>query len=297
MARWNSDSIPNQKGKIAVITGGNIGLGYQISHDLANKGAHIIIACRTKSKGQKAIENIEKSLNRKISAEVITLDLTSKKSISNFAIEFGKKYRKLDLLINNAGVINLISREETNGGLEMHMATNHYGHFALTALLIPYISKAKSARVVTMSSGAYRSGDIDFNDINWNNRTYSRSKSYGDSKLANMLFMMELERFFIKNSIDAISLSAHPGLSATERQQTIGIGGRLTKFLAQPVTIGALPALMAATHPDAKGGEYYGPRWFIRGYPKLEKKKPIVFNKDLAKKLWALSEQITGVRF
>ncbi len=297
MARWNSDNIPNLKGKIAVITGGNIGLGYQISLELANKGAHIVIACRTKSKGQKAIENIKKSLNRKVSAEVITLDLTNQKSISNFAAEFGKKYRKLDLLINNAGVINLINREETNSGLEMHMATNHYGHFALTALLIPYISKADNARVVTMSSGAYRSGDINFSDLNWNNRAYSRSKSYGDSKLANMLFMMELERYFIKNKINAISLSAHPGLSATERQQTIGIGGKLTKYLAQPVTIGALPALMAATHPDAKGAEYYGPRWFVRGYPKLEKKKPVVFNKDLAKKLWLLSEQITGVRF
>lgn len=297
MTNWSTDRIPNLNGKIAVITGGNIGLGYQISLELAKKGAQIVIACRTKSKGYSAIEKIEGILKKKINAEVIPLDLTDLESIHQFASEFGEKYTKLDLLINNAGVVNLKDREETRSGLEMHMATNHYGHFALTGLLMPFIKKSEKARVVTMSSGAYRSGTIDFDDLNWTKRKYDRLKSYGDSKLANLLFVMELKRYFQKNNIRAISVAAHPGLSATERQQSIGIGGKLSKWFAQPVSMGALPSLLAATDINVKSGEYYGPKWAIRGYPKLEKVKPIVSDEDLAKKLWEVSEKITGIKY
>lgn len=297
MRKWSSEQMPDQKDQIAIVTGGNIGLGYQIAYELAKKGAHVVIACRKPEKGHEAIGRIEQELNRRISADVIQLDLTDLNSVHAFAEEFSKRHSKLDLLINNAGVVNLINRQETTNGLEMHMATNHYGHFALTGLLLSQLRRSKAARVVTMSSGGYRYGTIDFDDLNWTKRAYDRGKCYGDSKLANILFMLELERYFRNHSIPAISVSAHPGLSATERQQTIGIGGNLTKWLAQPVAIGALPALMAATEQHVKGGEYYGPRWFIRGYPKLEELKPHVFDKELAKRLWEVSENITGVKY
>lgn len=147
MTNWSTDRIPNLNGKIAVITGANIGLGYQISLELAKKGAQIVIACRTKSKGYSAVEKIEGILKKKINAEVIPLDLTDPESIHQFASEFGEKYTKLDLLMNNAGVINLKDREETRSG---HMATNHYGHFALTGLLMPFIKKSEKARVTLL---------------------------------------------------------------------------------------------------------------------------------------------------
>lgn len=295
--RWNAEHIPDQTGKTAIITGGNTGLGYQISLELAKKGATIVIACRTKSKGLKAIENIEKTLNIAINATIIPLDLTDFDSIRSFANIFMEQHSRLDLLINNAGVVNLKHKATTKDGLEMHIATNHFGHFALTGLLYPLIKNTPNARVVTMSSGGHQYGDINFQDLHWEKRPYHRVKSYGDSKLANLLFVRSLQEKFDTDHINAISVAAHPGLSATERQQTIGIGGWLTKILAQPVWMGALPALKAATSPDVKPMEYYGPKYGMRGYPKLAKMDKKAFDKEVADLLWKVSEQITGVTF
>ncbi|MFJ8519551.1 oxidoreductase [Lysinibacillus xylanilyticus] len=295
MNKWKTNNIPDLSGKTAIVTGGNIGLGYQIVLELAKKNANVIIACRTKSKGLKAIEKIEQSLNRRMKLDVIELDLTNLHSIRAFASEISQKYHQLDILINNAGVVNLANREETRDGYEMQMAINHFGHFALTGLLIPIIRKTPNSRVVTMSSLSYKFGNIDFDDLNWRKRSYDRAKSYGDSKLANMLFTMELQRYFEEHNISAISVAAHPGLSATERQQSIGMGGRLSKMIAQSVEMGALPALMAGTAPQVKGGELFGPRWLIRGYPTKEKVKPAVYDKKLSEKLWKTTEQITGI--
>ncbi len=292
---WSTKNIPNLHNKIVVITGGNTGLGYQMSLELANKNAHVIIACRSIEKGKKAIKNIQNTLNKSVSLETIPLELTDINSIKKFAEVFLKRHKQLNILINNAGVVNLKEYQLTVTGLEMHMATNHFGHFALTGYLFPVLVNTPNARVVTMSSGAYRSGSIDFNDINWKKRPYHRGKSYGDSKLANLLFMQKLQEKFELYNASAMSLAAHPGLSATERQQTIGIGGWLSKILAQPVHMGALPALQAATDVKVKAKEYYGPKWFIRGFPTIEKLKPNALDMAKAERLWKLSEEITGV--
>ena len=297
MKNWTSNNIPDQSGKIAVITGGNIGLGYEIAYQLAKKNATIVIACRTPSKGEAAVKKIEQALGSSIHADVIQLDLTSMESIHAFVDTYEKKYSKLDMLINNAGVVNLIEWTTTLSGLEMHMATNHFGHFALTGLLFDTIINTPNSRVVTMSSGAANSGDIQFDDLNWEKRAYSRSKSYGDSKLANQLFSRSLQERFDQLEVNTLSVSAHPGLSATERQQTIGIGGWLSKVLAQPVWKGALPALRAATDPAVKPMEYYGPKYGLAGYPTLASVAKRAYDKDLADKLWTVSEEITQVRF
>ena len=297
MKHWKSEHIPNQKGKIAIVTGGNTGLGYEIALQLAKKKTTVIIACRTPEKGEQAIKRIEQTLERSIEARVIPLDLAHIDSIKAFAKTFKEQYSSLHLLINNAGVVNLKEKASTSTGLEMHMATNHFGHFALTGLLYDLIKNTPQARVVTMSSGGHKSGDINFDDLNWKKRPYHRVKSYGDSKLANLLFVRSLQEKFNQEQVDAISVAAHPGLSATERQQTIGIGGWLTKILAQPVWKGALPALRAATDPHVKPLDYYGPQYGICGYPTLAKQNEKVYNTAVAKKLWKISEEITGIKF
>lgn len=293
---WNINKIPNQKDKVVIITGGNRGLGFEISLQLAKKNAKIIIACRNKSKGEQAIKRIEKELGKSIDASVIPLDLSDLNSIQSFVSNFKKQYSQLDILINNAGVVSLKERQVTKDGIEMHLATNHLGHFALTGLLLPQIKKSPNARVVTMSSGGYLFASLDFEDINWEKREYNPTKCYGASKLANLLFMVELDRFFQEYNYNAISVGAHPGLSATKGQKGRAEGW-FYKTMAQSVEMGALPALRGATDKNAEGKMYYGPRWFIRGYPKPSKMKDIVFDKALAKKLWDFSKEITGIKF
>lgn len=296
MSNWSSKNIPKQDGKIAIITGGNAGLGYEISLELARKNAKIIIACRTIEKGLKAIERIERKLNHKIKYDVIRLDLTDTGSIHSFADEFKQKHSKLDVLVNNAGVVSLKERQVTKDGIEMHMATNHLGHFALAGLLLPQIKKSSDARVVTMSSGGYLFATLDFDDINWEKRAYHRTKCYGASKLANLVFMVELDRLFKKQHYTAISVGSHPGLSATKGQKNRA-KGFFYKMMAQSPEMGALPALMGATAQNIEGKTYFGPRWGLRGSPKATKMKDVVFDQELAKKLWTYSEQITGVQY
>lgn len=296
MKKWNANNIPDLNNKIAIITGGNAGLGYQTSLELARKNAKIIIACRTKEKGLKAIQAIEKKLNREIDFDVIRLDLTDITSIRKFADNFSDKNSQLDILVNNAGVVSLKERQVTKEGIEMHLATNHLGHFALTGLLLPQIKESNNARIVTMSSGGYLFAKLDFNDMNWEKREYDRTKCYGASKLANLLFMVELDRLFKQHNYSAISVGAHPGLSATKGQKSRA-EGLFYKTMAQSVEMGALPALMGATAENIEGKTYFGPRWFIRGYPKPSKMKDIVFDEELAKRLWEFSVEKTGVDF
>ncbi len=295
--RWNADQITNQKGKVIIITGGNRGLGYEICLQLAKKNATIIIACRTELKGKQAIQKIEQELDKKIDARVIPIDLVNLNSVKEFAINFKKEYSRLHVLINNAAVVSLKEKTINSTGLEMHMATNHYGHFALTNLLYPILKKTPNARVVTMSSGSHKFGNINFDDLNWEKRPYNRSKSYGDSKLANLIFARSLQQKFDKDEVSTISVAAHPGLSATKRQQTIGFGGWLSKNLAQPVWKGALPALKAATDPNVKPAAYYGPKYGLSGYPVISKMDKKVFDDEVAEKLWEVSEQIIGTKF
>lgn len=294
---WNTKHIPDLKNKTAIVTGGNRGLGFQICLELANKNAHVIIACRSVKKGLEAVDKIKNKLQKNVSLEVIPLDLSDLNSVKSFATTFLKEHKTLNLLINNAGLVNLKEYKTTKTGIEMQMAVNHFGHFALTGYLFSTLIKTPNARVVTMSSGSYRYGKINFDDINWKKRSYNSSKAYASSKLANMLFMQQLQEKFKEHSSSTISVGAHPGLSATKRQQTIGIGGWLSKTLAQSVYKGALPALRAATGTNVNSKEYYGPKYLMFGYPKLENIKANALDKTTSEKLWTISEEITNVTF
>ncbi len=226
---------------------------------------------------------------------MIQLNLIDLDSVRRFTDQFTSKYAHLDILVNNAGVVSLRDRQVTRDGIEMHMATNHLGHFALTGSLLPVIKRSNS-RIVTMSSGGYLFATLDFEDMNWESRKYDRVKCYGASKLANLLFMVELDRQFEQHDYSSISVGAHPGLSATQGQKNRA-EGLFYKTMAQSVEMGALPALMGATAEDVEGKMYFGPKWFIRGYPVSSKLKDVVWDKEMAKKLWRYSEEKTGVLY
>jgi len=293
---WSNENIPNLSGKIVIVTGGNKGLGYKSALEFAKKSANVIIACRNVEEGLSAKANIISDVpDAKV--DVIPLDLTDKTSIHNFCGEFKQTYHQLDILLLNAGVVNLDSHQLTPDGQEMHMATNHLGHFALTGILFDMLKNTENARVVTVSSLAYNSGVINFDDFSWNTRKYDRFKAYGDSKLANLLFMTQLQKQFEQAGTSAISVSAHPGLTGTDRQQSIGIGGVFTRWLASPVSKGCLPQLLAATEPSVQANDFYGPKYRLIGVPKQQKLNSKIFNADVAKRLWEYSEELTGVCF
>jgi len=281
-------------GKNVLITGGNKGLGYQSALELTSKGAKVIITCRDIESGLSA----KKKIIAKVpfaDIVVIPLDLTDIESLNHFSETVKCKVERLDILICNAGVVNLDSRQLTKSGEEMHMATNHFGHFALTGLLLPLLTLSENSRVVVVSSLAYKSGVINFDDINWDNREYNTFKCYGDSKLANLLFVKHLNEFLKIKGVSTIAVSAHPGLTATERQQTIGIGGKLAKWLASPIEKGVKPQLLAAIDPNAKPNDFYGPRYGLVGKPvKLKLNR---LDTQEAIKLWELSEKKTGITF
>lgn len=288
--------IPDLTGKTAIVTGGNVGLGFKSTLELSRKGAEVIIACRSAEKGEAAIARIKTELPA-ARLQVITLDLLDRNSIRRFADQFQQRHTRLDILMNNAGVVNLPELQHTPEGWEMHMATNHLGHFALTGVLAPTLLATEKSRVVTLSSGAYRSGTVDFDDLHWHKRSYSRMSAYGDSKLANLLFAHQLQHYFEQAGTEALSVSAHPGLTATERQQSIGIGGRLARWMASPVTKGCRPQLLAATAPDIQAGDFWGPKFGIWGPPARVNLKPGTVTDTLAQKLWDQSVELTGIDY
>lgn len=293
--KWTLSDIPDLTGKTVVVTGGNKGLGFKCSLELARKGADVVIGCRDKKQGEDAKQKILKEVPV-ARVTVILLDLLHMKSIEDFVETFKIYFKRLDILLNNAGVVNLESLNRTKEGYEMHMATNHLGHFALTHHLMPLIMASTSPRVVTVSSGSYRFGVIDFNDFDWKKRAYDRGKAYGDSKLANLLFMRELQHRFDQEGIKGISVSAHPGLTGTKRQQTIGIGGGLSKRIASPVSTGVLPLLRAATDPFVVGSSLYGPKYFFRGNPVNQKIRSSATNDDLSRRLWQYTEKLLDIK-
>jgi len=289
-------SIPDLTGKTALVTGGNKGLGYESVLQMADKGAKVILACRDVKQGQAAKASIMAQVPQ-AAIEVMALNLTHAQSIKSFCDSFKQKHESLDILLLNAGVVNLEQHQLTHSGQEMHMATNHLGHFALTGQLFDVLLNSKKPRVVTVSSLAYKAGVINFEDFNWHNRSYDRFKAYGDSKLANLLFMMGLQKRFDKAGVNGISLSAHPGLTATERQQTIGIGGALAHWIASPVKKGSRSQLLAATGAGVKANQFYGPKFALLGKPKALTLKSKFLNEAMANKLWEYSEAETGVSF
>jgi NAD(P)-dependent dehydrogenase (short-subunit alcohol dehydrogenase family) len=288
--RWTAADLPDLAGRTVIVTGANSGIGLVTARELARVGAHVVLAVRDEERGRTAAEGITGS------TEVRRLDLADLGSVRAFA---GAWDGDLDVLINNAGVM-AIPRQRSVDGFEMQFATNHLGHFALTNLLLPHITD----RVVTVSSGAHRMGRIAIDDLNWERRPYRTWAAYGQSKLANLLFTLELQRRLTAAGSSVRALAAHPGYAATNLQSHTGnpMSAAMLAFanrmFAQSDAWGALPTLFAATQ-DLPGDSYVGPDGFqeTRGHPTLVGRSAAAANADTAAALWAASEQLTGTTF
>ncbi|MFD4640575.1 oxidoreductase [Lentzea sp. NPDC058436] len=291
MSRWTEADIPDQTGRTVLVTGANSGLGLRTAQVLAAKGAHVLMGCRSVQRGETARQSVRGS------AEVLELDLADLTSVRAAA----EKVEQLDVLINNAGIM-AVPNGRTIDGFERQFGTNHLGHAALTWLLLPALRQRPGARVVTVSSLAHHYGYMDFADPNFDRRPYTLRGSYGQSKLANILFARELER----RAPDVTSIAAHPGLTVTEltnnmaeahRSVVLRIGGRISHLFSQSVEMGALPQLYAATSPEAGGGQYYGPGGFneFRGHPTTAKTSAAARDELAANRLWELTTKLTGI--
>lgn len=299
MTKWTTAKIPDQTGRTAVVTGANTGLGLETAKALAAKGAHVVLAVRNLTKGQAAVDWISRSV-KDADLELQRLDLGSLASVREAADELKDKHDRIDLLINNAGVMTP-PKETTADGFELQFGTNHLGHFALTGLLIERLLPVTGSRIVTVSSVGHRfSRGIRFDDLQWE-RSYNRLQAYGQSKLANLLFTYELQRRLIGQRTAA--LAAHPGGSDTELARHLpGPVQRavpLLRPLFQEAAMGALPTLRAATDPSALGGQYYGPDGLgeQKGHPKLVTSNEQSYDMEVQRRLWAVSEELTGVTF
>jgi NAD(P)-dependent dehydrogenase (short-subunit alcohol dehydrogenase family) len=304
-ARWSSEQIPDQQGRTAIVTGANSGLGLVTARELARHGASVILACRDLTKGAEAQRTIEAAAAPGARVELSQLDLGDLASIASFAERFRARveHSTLDLLINNAGVM-APPRRETSDGFELQLGTNHLGHFALTGRLLELMQGLKDARVVTLSSNAHKMGRIDFEDLQ-HERRYRRWDAYGQSKLANLLFALELDRRLRASGSAVKSLAAHPGYAATNLQYAAApildrLVMRVTNVvMAQSAEDGALPILYAATSPGLDGGTYIGPDGpgEFRGRPHLSTPTRAARDEQLAERVWELSEELTGVSF
>jgi NAD(P)-dependent dehydrogenase (short-subunit alcohol dehydrogenase family) len=298
MAKWTTNDIPDQSGRVAVITGANTGLGYETAAALAAKGAHVVLAVRNLDKGKDAAALISKR-NPGTDVALQELDLTSLESIRAAADQLRSDHDRIDLLINNAGVM-WTPKSTTKDGFELQFGTNHLGHFAFTGLLLDRLLPVAGSRVVTVSSIGHRiRAAIHFDDLQWE-RNYSRVGAYGQSKLANLLFTYELQRRLAPSGT-TIAVAAHPGGSRTELTRNLPpLLARVTPLiepLFQGADMGALPTLRAATDPGVVGGQYYGPDGFgeQRGYPKVVASSSKSHDVEVQKRLWAVSEELTGV--
>jgi NAD(P)-dependent dehydrogenase (short-subunit alcohol dehydrogenase family) len=286
---WTAGQIPSQAGRTFVVTGANSGLGRSTTRALARAGARVVMAVRDRGRGEAVARDIDGDV------EVRVLDLADLSSVRRFADAW---QGDLDVLVNNAGIM-AVPFARTADGFELQLGTNHLGHFALTNLLLPAVTD----RVVTVSSGVHRSGRIDLDDLSWERRRYSRIGAYGQSKLANLLFTLELERRLIADGSRVRALAAHPGYAATNLQSGFGVvGDRVAavanRLFAQSDEHGALPTLFAAVE-DLPGNSYVGPdgRSELRGYPALVGRSAAASDPELAKRLWTRSEELTGVRY
>jgi NAD(P)-dependent dehydrogenase (short-subunit alcohol dehydrogenase family) len=305
MTDWTIADIPSQNGRTAVISGATGGLGYETALALAGAGATVVLTGRNDTKGRHAIEKIRSQFpNANISYE--TLDLASLASVADFATRFAVAHGSLDLLINNAAVMSLPTRQTTADGFEMQFGTNYLGHYALTAHLLPWLRRGNQPRVVNLSSLAHRSGKIDFDDLQ-GARAYSPWRAYCQSKLAMLMFALELQRRSNALGWGLMSNAAHPGYARTDLipngPGTSGLLWRINKFLqpfvSHSAAAGALPTLFAATSPSAEAAGYYGPNWFyeLKGPPVPAKIMPQAKDAAVAARLWDISAALTGVSF
>lgn len=309
MGKWTEHDIPDLTGKVALVTGANSGLGFSTARALASKGAHVVLACRDVLKAERAMAEIRAQLpDAKL--ECLLLDLSSLVSVREAINTFTIHRERLDILCNNAGLMTL-PYMKTRDGFEMLFATNFLGHFALTAGLLDVIRRTPQARIVSVSSLTERMGRLDIEDLNWERTPYARRGAYARSKLANLVFALELDRRLSGAGINAISVAAHPGYSATQIaiggvdaprsrvrafwSHLVGIGNAL---FAQPAHMGALSTLYAATADEVRGGDYIGPDgWYeLRGQPKRVRASRQAQDQALAIRLWESAERMTLTR-
>ncbi|MDA2991337.1 MAG: SDR family NAD(P)-dependent oxidoreductase [Actinomycetota bacterium] len=301
--RWTENDVPNQSGRLAIVTGSNTGLGYDTARVLAAHGAAVVMAVRDTAKGEAAAARI-RQLSPGADVTVRKLDLGSLDSVRSAGAEMAAAYPRIDLLINNAGVM-YPPKQTTADGFELQFGTNHLGHFALTGLLLPNLLDVDGSRVVVVSSIAHNiKAKIDFNDLQWERRRYDRVASYGQSKLANLMFAYDLQRRLEAAKAKTIAVAAHPGVAATELVRHVpgaGLPGVnwLSGKLLNSSELGALPTLRAATDPAVRGGQYYGPDGFreLRGYPKLVTSNKQSQDVAVQERLWTVSEELTGVSY
>ena len=293
---WTEQDIPDQSGRVAVVTGANTGLGFETARMLAERGAAVVMAVRDVEKGKQAAARIHGDVTAQ------ALDLTSLDSIRSAAADLRATLPSIDLLINNAGVM-YTSQQSTADGFELQFGTNHLGHFAFTGLLLDRLLPVPGSRVVTVSSNGHRiRAAIHFDDLQWEH-SYGRAAAYGQSKLANLMFTYELQRRLASLGT-TIAVAAHPGISNTELARSTPAVLRvpvswLAPLIAQRPEMGALPTLRAATDPSVTGGQYYGPgnRGEVRGYPKVVSSSADSHDLATQQRLWAVSEELTGVTF
>lgn len=311
MAAWTSRDIPPLGGRLYVVTGANSGIGLVTARELARKGAEVVLACRSTERGELAATSIRDAvLDAKVS--VSKLDLASLASVRAFAERLAAEHpsiaeRGLDGLINNAGLMAL-PRTLTEDGFEMQLGTNHLGHFALTALLFPSLSKARAGRVVNVSSLVHRVGSLRFDDL-MGEKSYDKWGAYGQSKLANLVFTFELAKRLSDKGSRVAALACHPGYSATDLQRKgpeaegSALAGAMMKVgnavFAQSAEKGALPTLRATTDPDASSGDYFGPRgpFEMIGTPVKVGASAAAHDPESGRRLWEESERLTGIRF
>ncbi len=302
---WTIHNIPDLSGKVIIVTGANSGIGFESTKEFARKGAEVILACRNMDKAEAALQEIKQEIP---AAKVIVmqLDLASQKSIHQFAEAFKSNYDRLDVLLNNAGIM-WVPYGKTEDGFERQFGTNHLGHFALTGLLLDVILATPDARVVNVSSMGHNTGVMDWDNLMFEGgKDYGRHSSYGRTKLANLLFTYELQRRFEAAGSSATTLAAHPGSSNTNLAEHL-VGSWFMRLLfailypliTQSSAMGALPSIRASVDPQATGGQYFGPSGFMeqRGYPVVVKSNSRSHNQADARKLWEVSEELTGVVF
>jgi NAD(P)-dependent dehydrogenase (short-subunit alcohol dehydrogenase family) len=300
MANWTKSDIPGLNGKVFIITGANSGIGYESSLALAEKGATVLMACRNSEKAQRAMERIKTAVPA-AKVETLELDLASLKSIQEFAKTFKSKYDRLDVLINNGGPV-IAARSLTEDGFESHFGVGLLGHFALTALLLDVILKTPSSRIVTVGSRMHVNATMAWDDL-MNERSYDPMKAYPQSMLAKILFAFELSRRLDANGRTTKSIAVHPGLAKTSwaDNNLSGLMKIIAKLMSaatyQSAAMGALPLLYAAVDQNVKSGGYYGPENDRKGYPVEVKASDSAYNEADAKRLWELSEKLTGVEF